>query len=92
MRAKRRRAKSPKFRGDGGEIPRELAPARAKSQGISPRGQIPGGGGGAKSLRHRPLGGSGVCTPGKNEICGPPTAGNSLKLSIIPSPRYFVSF
>ena len=45
MRAKRRRAKSPKFRGNGGEIPGDLAPAGAKSQGISPQGQIPGGGG-----------------------------------------------
>ena len=35
-----------------GEIPRDLAPGRAKSLGISPpgRGQIPGGG---KSLQHR---------------------------------------
>ena len=29
----------------GGKIPRDLAPGRAKSLGISPRGQIPGGGG-----------------------------------------------
>ena len=91
MRAKRRRAKSPKFRGDGGEIPRELAPARAKSQGISPRGQIPGGGG-CEIPATPAFRGFGRMHPGKNEICGPPTAGNSLKLSIIPSLRYFVSF
>ena len=42
-------AKSLNFRGagslKGGEIPGDLAPGRAKSLGISPRGgQIPGGG------------------------------------------------
>ena len=39
------------------------------------------------------LGGSGGMLPWKNfEILNPQFAGNALKLSILPPPRYFVSF
>ena len=40
----------------------------------------------------RLLGGRGMLSRKNFEILDPQTAGNAVKLSILPSPRYFVSF